>query len=83
MPKSTTFTVSGGSGWMKMFSGLRSRWTMPLACAADSASAIGKSSCTARTADKRFSVASSDAKFWPFSSSITMNGSPKDVSPMS
>ena len=40
MPKSTILIVSGGSGSTKMFSGLRSRWTIPLACAAASASAI-------------------------------------------
>ncbi|GAO05230.1 hypothetical protein PSR1_04139 [Anaeromyxobacter sp. PSR-1] len=39
MPKSASFTEGGSSSWTSTFSGLRSRWMTPAACACASASA--------------------------------------------
>jgi hypothetical protein len=54
IPKSRILVRSpfamSGSRTMKMLSGLRSRWTMPLACAAPSAPAICRPSAVARVA---------------------------------
>jgi hypothetical protein len=76
MPKSTSLIVSGGSGWTKMFSGLRSRWTIPFECAASSASAserVSRAAETGASAPRRAIVAASVS---PVSSSMTMYGRP-------
>ena len=53
MPKSTTFTksVSPSTDSRKTFAGLRSRWTIPFACVADSADATCRMMWLAAGAD--------------------------------
>ena len=76
-PKSTTFTRP--SGVSSTFSGLRSRWTMPRACAADSAPAIVAAISTASSAD-RGSRSRRARRFSPSTSSVTAYGRPASVS---
>ena len=77
MPKSSTLTWPAVV--TKMFSGLRSRWTMPSSCARASARATGTSSSTARDGGSRspLPIAPMTSRSgWPSRNSSTMYGMP-------
>src|SRR5258707_255189 len=64
MPKSSSFTRRATGSYM-MFSGFRSRWTMPAACAAASASASWRISATASAGARRPSQRAGSAEAAP------------------
>ena len=85
MPKSTILTKFGRSSLFrtKILSGLRSRWTMPFLCAAESPLSTWTMRCVASGMGRTgvfFSVSASDS---PSSSSITINKRPSCVRPRS
>ncbi len=65
------------------FSGLRSRWTMPAACAAPSAEAIGSRMRTAAPAGMGPPALMTWPSVWPRSSSMTKYGRPSSSRPKS
>ncbi len=85
IPKSSTFTKSARSSrWSTItFSGLRSRWTIPQACAAESAFAICPRIISARSTGSWPSSRTRAARLWPSSCSITKKSEPCSVRPKS
>ena len=76
-PKSSTFTVPAAVSLM--LPGLRSRWTMPLSCAASSASAIWRANSSATSSGKG-PPESQSANVGPAMSSITTACRPPAIS---
>ena len=72
MPKSTTFTQSDPSRNFAsmMLSGLRSRWTIPMSCATESASATWRTISPARSGGSAPSRARMSVSFSPSTYSI-------------
>jgi hypothetical protein len=82
IPKSSSFTISGppSTWWRYTLSGLRSRWTMSLACAASSARATPSRTVHASATGSR-PRRSRAFRSSPRSHSITMNARPSGSSP--
>jgi hypothetical protein len=80
MPKSSTQTPRS---LRMMFEGLRSRWTIPSACASDSTSQISDTMRTARPGSNCPSRASVSARVEPSTYSMTMKGRPSARCPAS
>ena len=85
IPKSTIFTksVRPSRSTRKMFSGLRSRWTMPLSCAAPSAREIWAAILIARSGGNGAPWRIAAPSVWPSTNSITEYVMPSGVVPKS
>ena len=85
IPKSRTLTRASrpGAGRRKRFAGLRSRWTMPSACASASASHAWSTKSTASLEGQRAAPPGRSPRSSPSRYSITMYGAPSSSVPTS